>query len=114
MLKTRTFVAIGLVAGALGWSPLAGRPIVHAAIPDPIRIENGLVSGVSGAVPEVRVFKGIPFAAPPVGDLRWRAPEPAKNWDGVRAADRFSANYMQRAAGGGTFPPYGGDRSATT
>ena len=85
-----------------------------AAIPEPIRTETGLVSGVAGAFPEVRVFKGIPFAAPPVGDLRWRPPQPAKSWDGVRAADKFSANCMQRAAGGGAFPPYGGDRSATT
>jgi para-nitrobenzyl esterase len=84
-----------------------------AAISEPIRTENGLVSGIAGAFPEVRVFKGIPFAAPPVGDLRWRPPQPAKNWDGVRAADKFSANCMQRQAGGGAFPPYGGDRSAT-
>jgi para-nitrobenzyl esterase len=84
-----------------------------AAIPEPIRTENGQVSGVAGAIPEVRVFKGIPFAAPPVGDLRWRPPQTAKNWNGVRVADKFSANCMQRQAGGGAFPPYGGDRSAT-
>jgi para-nitrobenzyl esterase len=84
-----------------------------AAIAEPIRTENGLVSGVAGAFPDVRVFKGIPFAAPPVGDLRWRPPQPARRWDGVRAADKFSANCMQRQAGGGAFPPYGGDRSAT-
>jgi len=83
------------------------------ALAEPVRTENGLVSGVAGAFPEVRVFKGIPFAAPPIGDLRWRPPQPAKHWDGVRAADRFSANCMQRQAGGGAFPPYGGDRSAT-
>ena len=65
-------------------------------------------------MPGVRDFKGIPYAAPPVGDLRWRAPQPAKPWEGVRAATTFSANCMQRSAGGGTFPPYGGDRAATT
>jgi para-nitrobenzyl esterase len=84
-----------------------------AAISEPIRTENGLVTGAPGAFPDVRVFKGIPFAAPPVGDLRWRPPQPPGHWDGVRAATTFSANCMQRQAGGGAFPPYGGDRAAT-
>src|SRR6266849_196516 len=85
---------------------------VRAAIPEPVRVETGLVSGVPGAFPDIRVFKGLPFAAPPVGDLRWRPPLPAPKWEGVRAASAFSANCMQRAAGGGAFPPYGGDRTA--
>src|SRR5690349_5499402 len=67
-----------------------------AAIPEPVRTENGLVSGVAGASPEVHVFEGIPFAAPPVGELRWRAPRPSANWEGVRSADKFSALCMQR------------------
>ena len=83
------------------------------AIAGPVTTAEGLVAGTAGAMPEVRVFKGIPFAAPPVGDLRWRAPQPVAKWDGVRAADRFSANCVQRQAGGGAFPPNGGDRSAT-
>jgi para-nitrobenzyl esterase len=107
MLKSRTLTALA------GWLVLTTLP-ASAAIPEPIRVETGLVSGVPGAFSEVRVFKGLPFAAPPVGDLRWRPPQAPKNWDGVRAADTFSANCMQRSAGGGAFPPYGGDRSATT
>ncbi len=86
---------------------------VFAAIPEPVRVDTGLLTGVSGLFPEVRVFKGVPFAAPPVGDLRWRPPQAPASWQGVRAADTFSANCMQRAAGGGAFPPYGGDRGAT-
>ena len=84
-----------------------------AAITEPVRLDTGLATGVAGASEEVRVFKGLPFAAPPVGDLRWREPQPPAKWEGIRAADTFSANCMQRAAGGGNFPPYGGERSAT-
>ena len=43
----------------------------------------------------VHSFKGIPFAAPPVGDLRWKEPQPAKNWQGIREAKQFAANPMQ-------------------
>lgn len=66
-----------------------------AAINDPVRVEQGQLSGVPGSTPDVRVYKGIPFAAPPVGDLRWRAPKPAADWPGVRKADQFSATCMQ-------------------
>jgi len=66
-----------------------------AAITDPVRVEQGQLSGVPGSDPDVRVYKGIPFAAPPVGDLRWRAPKPSADWPGVRKADQFSATCMQ-------------------
>jgi para-nitrobenzyl esterase len=69
---------------------------LRAAITEPVRVEQGLLSGVAGAAPEVRVFKGVPFAAPPVSDLRWRAPKPAAKWSGVRNASEFSAICMQR------------------
>jgi len=75
-----------LLAAAL---PLA------AAITDPVRVEQGQLSGVPGSSPDVRVYKGVPFAAPPIGDLRWRAPKPAADWPGVRKADQFSATCMQ-------------------
>lgn len=59
-----------------------------------VRTANGVVEGVlekSG----VRSFKGIPYAAPPVGDLRWREPQPAKNWSGVLKADHYGPRAMQ-------------------
>jgi para-nitrobenzyl esterase len=63
-----------------------------AMIPEQVRIETGLLAGaLSTSQPTVRVFKGIPFAAPPLGGNRWRAPQPAAKWEGVRQADAFGA-----------------------
>src|SRR5262245_1503946 len=62
---------------------------VRAAVLEPVKTDAGLVSGTSAASSDVRVFKGIPFAAPPIGDLRWRAPQPVARWTGVRKADAF-------------------------
>ena len=69
--------------------------LVSAAISDPIRIESGLISGIANAENGVRAFKGIPYAAPPLGDLRWRPPQPPAPWDGVRNAEHFGAVCMQ-------------------
>ena len=60
-------------------------------------VENGWVRGVAGADPHVISFKGIPFAAPPVGKLRWHAPMPAEDWEGVLDCCRFGAISPQRA-----------------
>ncbi|MCY3021626.1 MAG: carboxylesterase family protein [Planctomycetota bacterium] len=57
---------------------------------DPIRIDSGPISGaVVGKDKTVRVYRGVPFAAPPVGELRWKPPQPAKPWEGVRACAEF-------------------------
>jgi para-nitrobenzyl esterase len=58
-------------------------------------VENGALEGTSEASGVVS-FKGIPFAQPPVGDLRWKEPQPAKNWEGTLKADHFGHNPMQK------------------
>ncbi len=63
---------------------------------DRVRTANGIVETTKPAKNGVRSFKGIPFAAPPVGDLRWRAPQPVKNWKGALNADEFGPRCMQR------------------
>jgi para-nitrobenzyl esterase len=57
--------------------------------PKPVRIDSGFVSGLPARNRSVTVFRGIPYAAPPVGPLRWAPPQPPVPWDGVFAADRF-------------------------
>ena len=61
-----------------------------AVIAESVRVEQGLLAGTSGSSPEIHVYRGVPFAAPPVGDLRWKAPQPAASWQGVRQATEFS------------------------
>ena len=49
-----------------------------------VQTENGTIQGLVGKDPRVTVFRGVPYAEPPVGELRWRAPRPARDWEGVR------------------------------
>ena len=64
--------------------------------------ENGFVRGIEAADPRITVFRGIPFAAPPTGRNRWRAPQPCQNWEGVRDASRFAPISVQDTPGLGT------------
>jgi para-nitrobenzyl esterase len=67
---------------------------MHLPAQEPvIQTEGGLVSGYKAG--DISVFKGIPFAAPPVGDLRWKPPQPVKNWTGILKCNTFSASPMQ-------------------
>jgi para-nitrobenzyl esterase len=65
------------------------------ALQQPVKTHGGLVSGVAGKAPDITAFKGIPFAAPPVGALRWTAPKRPAPWTGVLKADKFSASCIQ-------------------
>ncbi|HKP13248.1 MAG TPA: carboxylesterase family protein [Blastocatellia bacterium] len=80
-----------LTALALILAAVLVRPV--AATNDIIKVEGGLISGT--AAEGVRSYKGIPFAAPPVGDLRWKAPQPVVSWEGVRACDHFGPECPQ-------------------
>ena len=62
---------------------------LSAALKDSVKVETGLLSGVPARDASITVFKGVPFAAPPVGELRWRPPQPPAPWQGVRKADQF-------------------------
>jgi len=62
---------------------------------DAVKVESGRVSGTLSKSGNVHIFRGIPFAAPPVGDFRWKAPQPVKVWSGVRQCDAFGPSPMQ-------------------
>lgn len=81
------FLATGIV--------LAAAP-AEAADGPVVKTEAGRLEGVSIPGSPVQIFRGIPYAQAPVGDLRWRAPRPAQHWRGVRAADQFGPRCMQR------------------
>ena len=64
-------------------------------------VKNGIVKGLPGNDPRITVFKGIPFAAPPVGENRWKAPQPAADWEGERECYEFGPiSYQDRPAMG--------------
>ncbi len=67
-----------------------------------VETKYGSVRGIPAADPRITSFKGIPFAAPPVGENRWRAPQPLKPWEGVLDASRFAPISMQSIPGLGT------------
>jgi len=95
-------------AGPAGWfvllfggavAVLAGSP-AEAAVKEPIRLDAGQLGGSTESSPGIRAFKGIPFAAPPVGALRWRAPQSVPKWSGVRSASKFGDVCIQPAGQG--------------
>jgi para-nitrobenzyl esterase len=64
--------------------------------PDRVKTSNGILEGTGVQSSGVRIFKGIPFARPPVGDLRWQPPQSPDNWQGVRQAVQFGPQCMQQ------------------
>ena len=92
---------IGLVLVAALWTGVA------AAEPAVVETSQGQVQGVEEG--GLTVYRGIPFAAPPTGSRRWRAPQPAERWQGVRLADRFGPICRQPAETPG--PPGWGGKS---
>lgn len=84
----RAFVVplLVLIAAPMG-------PATNLLAQERVQTANGTVEGTS--VDGVHAFLGIPFAQPPVGDLRWRPPQPAGSWDGVRQATKFGPRAMQ-------------------
>ena len=85
-MKIKLSIIVVLISASLS-GPLLMAQVQNAGVIGG-RVEGVLADGVVS-------FKGIPFAAPPVGDLRWKAPHPVKPWNGVKKADSFGPMCMQ-------------------
>ncbi|WP_281902613.1 carboxylesterase/lipase family protein [Phytohabitans aurantiacus] len=89
-------VVAGIVAAiATTGVAVAAVPAAHAADAAVVRTDRGMVRGAAGA--DHRTFQGIPYAAPPVGELRWASPRLAQAWHGVRDATRPGSDCAQTA-----------------
>ncbi len=90
---------------AVGIGALLAADVGLGASPTEVTIDSGTVAGSVGQDPQVRVFRGIPYAAAPVGPNRWRAPQPVAAWHGVRAAKEFSPRCTQGSFDRPNAPP---------
>jgi para-nitrobenzyl esterase len=89
-MKLLSSIGTCTVATLLGVIAAQGAPAAER-----VKTANGVVEGTS-TKSGIRIFRGIPFSAPPVGELRWKAPQPVKNWGDVRPAVEFGPDCMQR------------------
>ena len=80
---------ISILLACCGMSCMAQAPTLS--------VEGGKIQGVNTSCKDVVVYKGIPYAAPPVGDLRWKKPQAVKPWKGVRVCDKFGAASLQES-----------------
>lgn len=83
--------ALALILFGFGLHAMAAPPLKTSRV----RLANGMLEGVISADDKVRTFKGVPYAAPPVGPLRWKDPQPAASWSGVRRASEYGGRCMQ-------------------
>lgn len=98
LLAFVAFLALICVVFKLSGPPQKQVPAVDVKSPEAtevVTVAQGDLTGVYNEDKSVEVYAGIPFAAPPVGDLRWKEPQPPANWDGVRVCDTFAPRSMQ-------------------
>jgi para-nitrobenzyl esterase len=92
---TGILVFTSLLTGLFAYGPSNSAGPSGLIRTDNLRIESGIISGIKSQGGDVAIFKGIPFGAPPIGDLRWRAPAPVAAWKGIRPCKAFGPNPMQ-------------------
>ena len=86
---------IALVTSAIVAATALAQPLAPT-----LKIDAGTLVGSADAASGIDIYRGIPFASPPVGALRWRAPQPVVPWSGVRPAMAFGHSCIQRGGGG--------------
>jgi para-nitrobenzyl esterase len=73
----------------------AASMLTSANAADLVQVDSGMLEGMAAADPSIRLFKGVPYAQPPVGELRWKEPQPLKAWEGVRKATEWGNRCAQ-------------------
>ena len=89
-MKALGSISLWVALTLLGTAAAKGAPAAPR-----VKLADGAMEGISTDA-GIRIFRGIPFAAPPVGELRWKAPQPVKKWQGIRPAAEFGHSCMQR------------------
>jgi para-nitrobenzyl esterase len=97
------FLSPAVVIYTAIYTAICTAAVLPAGAADRVKTANGVLESTSAPKDGVRSFKGIPFAQPPAGDLRWREPQPVKNWTGARNADQFGPRCMQRTSPGADY-----------
>lgn len=78
-------------------TPATVKPINNISTPGPkVKTQHGVVEGVYETMAGLETFKGMPYALPPVGNLRWKEPQPLKNWKGIRVTKNFGPKAIQK------------------
>lgn len=114
-MAMRRQLALLFVVFLSGWVLLSGcskqeegveKAVAPELLSDPLKIDTGYISGfLMGDIDNpVKTYRGIPYAAQPVGDLRWKAPQPAASWDEIRPCTEFSKTPPQTAMPGLSLP----------
>src|SRR6187399_26776 len=86
-LSSRSLLLLSIVLSLTSWSQKDSNPV--------LTIKGGQVKGLETPTKGIIAYKGIPFAAPPVGNLRWKEPQPVVGWQGVKKCEAFGASPMQ-------------------
>ena len=94
-MKTKMFWLGVFALAILALGVFAAPAFAQTSTMDVVQTENGQVAATRDSTADLRMYKMIPFAAPPVGDLRWKPPQPVAPWQGIRRADYFSPRCMQ-------------------
>ena len=100
LLAASLTCAMGLSAAPIFAEETAAKEL---AADTPVSVTGGEITGVASEDGNTLIYKGIPFAAPPVGELRWKAPQPVEPWEGVKACDTFPTICLQSTVAYGDF-----------
>jgi carboxylesterase type B len=92
---TRCALLLSISALAIGAATALVQGRQGGGLNQPVKVQGGLVAGVPGKRAGFTAFRGVPFAAAPVGSRRWQAPQPAEPWTGVKKAEAFGPSCIQ-------------------